>query len=384
MRIDLINVYKVLLPFSGEFSHSIRKRLFSNNIVVEIISEDKDINGYGEGAPRSYVTGETQDKAADSIVNLISIGDFPWELDSVDNIWDFVDSLPNGKGNNAAICSLEMALLDILAKREKNSVSEYFSQDFYVNTIHYGGGIPLGSPERVEVICSLIKRMGINKLKLKMGKDIEQNRTSLEVLSDIFNKDYDLKVDVNGAWNQKEGYDHMPMLREYNVKVVEQPMVPGDPGIAEFSKIAKEARIELMADESACSLDEVKDLAKDGYYDMINMRISKCGGFRRSFKIIDYLREKGIPFQVGCQLGESGLLSAAGRALGTLCRDAVYYDGSYDKYLLKENITCEDVSFGNGGMARALDRPGLGVEVDKDKLESLSDISSIITVKRPV
>jgi muconate cycloisomerase len=164
---------------------------------------------------------------------------------------------------------------------------------------------------------------------------------------------------------------------------VEQPLDPGDPGIAEFSREAKGAGITLMADESACSLEDVKSLAMDGYYDMVNIRISKCGGFRRSLKIIDHLRKEGIAFQIGCQLGESGLLSAAGRALGTLCGDAVYYDGSYDKYMLKENITCENVSFGTGGMARALDPPGLGVEVDRDKLEYLSKLSSRVTVKRP-
>jgi len=117
---------------------------------------------------------------------------------------------------------------------------------------------------------------------------------------------------------------------------------------------------------------------------MINVRLSKCGGFRNSLKIIDYLREKNLSFQIGCQLGESGLLSAAGRALSLLCGDAVYYDGSYDELLLKKNITLENVSFGLGGEAGPLNGHGLGVKINMENLMSLSNGSSSVTISNPL
>jgi muconate cycloisomerase len=127
-----------------------------------------------------------------------------------------------------------------------------------------------------------------------------------------------------------------------------------------------------MADESACSLRDVAGLLEKDHYNMINVRLSKCGGFRKSFRIIDYLRAEGVPFQIACQLGESGLLSAAGRILSLLNSDALYHDGSYDKFLLKENITEENVSFGPGGEAGPLGGCGLGVKIDNKKLEKLN------------
>ncbi|MFC1867412.1 mandelate racemase/muconate lactonizing enzyme family protein [Thermodesulfobacteriota bacterium] len=383
MRIDKINLYKVLLPFSVKFSHSIRKRLFTKNIVVEIISDTGEIKGYGEGAPRSYVTGETQESAAYGVQNLIGKNQFPWELNDVSQIWDFVDSLPNGKGTNSAVCALETALLDALARKQDRYILEYFPQDFFVNSIHYGAAIPFASGKKLMDMCGLVKKIGLKKLKLKMGRDFEQNRNMVETLSLILGDGYDLKVDINGAWDYELALAHIPILKEYNVKVVEQPMMPDDPDIAEFSGTIRGNGIILMADESACSLDEVKRIIKEGYYKMVNIRLSKCGGFRRSFKIIDYLRRRGLSFQIGCQLGETGLLSAAGRALSLLCGDAAYYDGSYDAYLLKENITVKDVSFGPGGKAGPLNGPGLGVEVSKEKLERMSDLSSKITIMRP-
>jgi muconate cycloisomerase len=127
-----------------------------------------------------------------------------------------------------------------------------------------------------------------------------------------------------------------------------------------------------MADESACSLEDIRKIEKDGDYDMVNVRLSKCGGFRRSFKIIDRLRANGIYFQIGCQLGESGVLSAAGRVLSLLNRDALFHDGSYDAFLLKENTTDKNVSFGPGGIAGQIKGPGLGVTVNRQSLARLN------------
>jgi len=382
MRIDQINLYRVLLPFSGEFAHSLRKRFFAKNIVVEVLADHGEIIGYGEGAPRSYVTGESQESAMDSIKNLIGHTAFPWELNDVSHIWGFIDSLPGGKENNSAICALEMSLLDALGKKEDRSIIDFFPQDFFTKTIKYGGGITLTSRERALADCGFFKKMKINRLKLKMGRDLGQNRDAFDAVCLTYGDDYDLKVDVNGVWDHELAMAHIPLIREYKVKVVEQPMEPDNHDIAEFAEIMRDNDVFLMADESVCSLIDLEQMIEEDYYNMVNVRLSKCGGFRRSFEIIDYLRANDVSFQIACHLGESGLLSAAGRVLSLLCRDAKYYDGSYDNFLLKDNITFEDVSFGIEGEAGPLTGSGLGVKVSSENLERLSDPLSRITIMR--
>ena len=138
-----------------------------------------------------------------------------------------------------------------------------------------------------------------------------------------------------------------------------------------------------MADESACELSDVIRLLRDRHYNMINVRLSKCGGFRRSLAMINYLREQRIPFQIACQLGESGILSAAGRVLSLLCKDALYHDGSYDELLLEANITESHVSSGRNGAAGPLGGSGLGVKVHRQNLEILSDPSGSVSFRRP-
>ena len=218
-----------------------------------------------------------------------------------------------------------------------------------------------------------VKHMGIYRLKLKMGRDLCENKDNVEGIYAVFGHDADLKVDVNGAWDHEVAFNHLPLIQEFRVKVVEQPMMPGDPGIGSFAKALTSHNIKVMADESACTEAEVRGIIREGHYDMINVRLSKCGGFRRSFRIIDYAREREIPFQIACQLGESGLLSAAGRALSLLCRDALYHDGSYDDFLLRENTTEKNVGFGPGGAAGPLKGPGLGVRVNPQNLARLRE-----------
>jgi len=383
IQIEEVKIYQVVLPFALNFSHSLRKRSSVQNIIVEVIAAPGSIKGYGEGAPRSYVTGESPGSVLKSIHRFTQQDNFPWKLNHVSQIWNFVDSLSNQKIFNSAICALETALLDALGKSQNRSIAEYFPQDFYADIVYHGAAIPLADKQKTTAIGQMIKKMKINKLKLKLGKDYAQNKEALQTVRLVFKDDYDLKVDVNGAWNRKLAFKHIPLIEEYKIRVLEQPMASDDSDLADFARSLKSFDVILMADESACTLQDVKQISAENHYGMINVRLSKCGGFRNSLKLIDYLRKEGIQFQIGCHLGESGILSAAGRVLCLLCSDAAYYDCAYDEFLLKENITLEDVSFGPGGRAGPLDGPGLGVKVNYESLARLSNSAGPFTISSP-
>ena len=377
MLIKEVSIVKVTLPFAREFSHSMRKRLSVTNVFVLLKNGDGRILGCGEGAPRSYVTGETPDSMISHISNIIKYEKFPWEFQNPQQLYTFLDSLPVKKEMNASICALEMALLDSYARGQKRQVIDFFPREYYSPSIIYGAAIPLGTEDVVKNACQTINALGLTSLKLKIGKDYSQNESLFKIIIENISNEYDLKVDVNGVWDKDTAIRHIPMLSKYGVKVIEQPMAPNSIDIRDFSRMVSDNNMILMADESACSLGDMEKIVSDGYYGMVNVRVSKCGGLRRSLRIIEYLRSMGIPFQIGCQLGESGILSAAGRILSLLCRDAVSYEGSYDKLLLAENVTKIDVSFGYGGIAYPLDGIGLGADIDPVKIDRLSEHSSI-------
>jgi len=383
MLIERVNVYNVSLPFTGDFSHSRRSGPFVNNIIVELIAHEGEIRGYGESAPRMYVTGENEEDARKTVCHFIERDNFPWALNDVSQIWDFVDHLPNRKEYNAAICAIEMALLDALGKTQNRYIVEYFSKDFYTDKVYYGAAVTLTHQEKVKRMCEFIRMLGLRHLKIKMSQDFQQNRETMETVSSVFREGCEFRIDPNGIWDRDMAFQHIPLIEKYKVKVVEEPMADDIPGFAQFAKTMRSMDVLLMACQSAPSLKDVERIIKNGYYNMVNVKLSRSGGFRRSLKIIELLRNKGLSFQIGANLGESGILSAAGRVLSLLCCDAKYYDGSYDQFILKENITTEHVSFGPAGEAGPLDGPGLGVNVNSQSLERLSYSSTRITIKRP-
>jgi muconate cycloisomerase len=383
MEINEIRIHPITLPFVSEFTHSLKNGDSSKNVIVEIIADGGKLKGYGEGAPRTYVTGETQETIPKSLEEFLKHSSFPWSLQSVSEIWKFVDDLPDVREHNAALCGLELAMLDLLGKSEGRSIADYLPKAFASESVFYGAILPLAHPKRIKDMCRIIRDLQIIRVKIKMGRDLKENQGILETLCSILDKDCHLKADVNGAWDRETALEHLSLIADYQVKVVEQPMAPGAREIGEVSGRLKACGAKIMADESACSFCDVKALIEEGHYNMINIRLSKCGGFRRSLRIIDFLRNHRVPYQVACQLGESGVLSAAGRALSLHCKDALYHDGSYDKFLLKENITTTEVSFGQGGKAGPLGGVGLGVSVNEESLERLKKGLNTITFTKP-
>jgi L-alanine-DL-glutamate epimerase-like enolase superfamily enzyme len=385
MRIEKIRIYQVRLPFKGIFPISRLQGRSSEHAVVEVIAERAKSKGYGESVPIKFVTGETPAGTVEDARRFVTSDAFPWQLDDVSQIWGFVNGLPRDKGHNAAVCAIELALLDALGRDQNRSILAYFPKDFYTDRIHYGASITLGDEKRVREICALVRDLGIRRLRIriKMDKDLEQNRDALETVRAEFGEECELRIDPNGVWDRELAFKHMPLVREYGVKIVEEPMVRDCPGFDEFAETLRANNVILMACESAPTIEDIRRIVDEGHYQMVNVKLSRSGGFRRSLKIIDCLRQNGLAFQIGCTLGEGGILSAAGRVLGLLCKDAVTYDGSYDRFLLQENFTVEDVSFGPGGEAGPLGGPGLGVAVRSDSLTRLADGNAPVTITRP-
>jgi muconate cycloisomerase len=127
-----------------------------------------------------------------------------------------------------------------------------------------------------------------------------------------------------------------------------------------------------MLDESLCGLEDARRAADRGTCDLFNLRLSKCGGFIPSLRLAQFARQRGLGCQLGCQVGETALLSAAGRAFAAGVAGLRYVEGSYDRHLVKEALGTKDLTFRWGGWAPALSEPGLGVQLDGGALERVT------------
>ncbi|NJS16485.1 MAG: enolase, partial [Nostocaceae cyanobacterium CSU_2_110] len=148
---------------------------------------------------------------------------------------------------------------------------------------------------------------------------------------------------------------------------VEQPIPRCKPET--LAELKAKSPIPIMVDESLVTLEDAKTLIANNACDFFNLRISKCGGIAQTLEIAKLALSKGIKLQLGCQVGETAILSAAGRHLAAYLDDLLFIEGSYGKLLLTEDISTESIHFGNGGKAGLLRKPGLGIEVKNSILE---------------
>ncbi len=111
---------------------------------------------------------------------------------------------------------------------------------------------------------------------------------------------------------------------------------------------------------------------------MFNIRISKNGGLLPSLKLAALAQKFGLGIQLGCMVGETSVLSAAGRWFVMIVPGVTFAEGSYSKVLLKSDIVSKSLGFGPGGRIKPIAGPGLGVAVQDEKLKMLSQQAPIV------
>src|SRR5581483_5341431 len=174
-------------------------------------------------------------------------------------------------------------------------------------------------------------------------------------------------VDANEAWSPADAAQRILELKPLRISAVEQPVPHAQ--VSCLAEVRKQTGVPIMLDESLCSFVDAETALAQDTCDLFNLRLSKCGGFMPSLRLAQFARRHGLGYQLGCQIGETALLSAAGRHFAASVRDIRYTEGSYDRYLVRESLGTRDLTFGWGGWAPALQGPGLGVDVDPAALQ---------------
>lgn len=131
--------------------------------------------------------------------------------------------------------------------------------------------------------------------------------------------DVPLAVDANQGWSRAHFDAMIPVLRQLDVRMLEQPFAIGADACLEHL----DCPIPLAADESFQDLGDLPAVARR--YDIVNLKLDKCGGLTRALDLAARVRAAGLSVMVGCMAGTS-LAVAPAFLLGQLC-DHVDLDG---------------------------------------------------------
>ena len=124
-----------------------------------------------------------------------------------------------------------------------------------------------------------------------------------------------------------------------------------------LAEVRRQVQTPLMLDESLCGMVDAERAVAAGACDLFNLRLSKCGGFIPTLRLAQFAKAHGLACQLGCQVGETAVLSAAGRHFAASVGGLRFLEGSYDRHLVREALGTRDFTFGWGGWAPASARP---------------------------
>jgi muconate cycloisomerase len=379
VKVAELTAYQVRIPLRKMIRHASHARDSTENVVVRCVLED-GTEGFGEGVPREYVTGETIDNAMTSL----SESDLVAQMETCRNFAHAVAlaerlRLAPVSGDdrncrrNSARCAVEIALLDAYGRRfgePMSAVTKLLAPEIYQFRpwIRYSGVILSASSWfKVRLAAWRARIYRFPDVKVKVGIPGQDDVFRLKNIRLRLGWKKDLRIDANEAWSRTEAAERIRALEPFHLSAVEQPVPHAD--VAALREVRQKVRVPIMLDESLCSMVDAERACQQQSCDLYNLRLSKCGGFIPTLRLAQFAVKHRLGYQLGCQVGETALLSAAGRQFATSVAGLRYVEGSYDRHLVRETLAESDITFRWGGWAPALNGAGLGIDVDKEALE---------------
>jgi len=205
------------------------------------------------------------------------------------------------------------------------------------------------------------------KMKIRPGADVAYVRAVREAAGPAA----PLMADANSAYTLAEA-DHLAELDAFGLTMLEQPL--GQDDLVQHAELQRRLATPICLDECITSVDRAADMLALGSGRIINIKPGRVGGFAASKAIHDLCRQHGIPVWCGGML-ESGVGRAHNVALaslpgftlpGDLSPSARYWGAGGD-------VVEPEWTMDADGMVRVpLDKPGIGVEVDAERVAALA------------
>jgi L-alanine-DL-glutamate epimerase-like enolase superfamily enzyme len=264
-------------------------------VFIRLIDRD-GVEGWGEAAPQRYYgeTPETVLAALETYATALPAD--PLHLEDAERAFETALH-----GNNSARAGLSTALHDLAGKRLGVPVHKLWGLDpakCPVSTFTIG----IDTSERLRMKVQEAEQYPVLKIKLGTADDL----AILRAIRDATSKE--LRVDANCGWTRKQAIRMLPVLEEFGVTVLEQPLEPGDlDGLAE---VTRHSRLPVIADESCIVAADIPGLV--GKVDGINIKLAKTGSLREALRMIAIARAHNLMVMVGCMIESSiGITAAA-------------------------------------------------------------------------
>ncbi|MCP8937463.1 hypothetical protein NK718_02960 [Alsobacter sp. SYSU M60028] len=361
MRIAELDVWTVNVPYTSAFKTSFDKRVGTTRTVLRLRT-DTGLVGWGETF-RGRPTAAIVERCRDLLVG--------WNPCDVERLRARLYMTPffYGYVGYAALAGIEMACHDLMGKAAGMSLTDMIGgsvrDTVAVTGVVTPGLLPPGASASdpramAEASSEFRARYGFSALKLKGSSDMRRDVATVAAMRERM-PDVRLRIDPNAVWSVTDSIAGAKALAPFDLEYLEDPCA----GLEGMARVRQTTGMPLCTNMCVVRLEEFAPAVRLGAIDVIHGDVHKWGG-------INAVRRLGAlcdAFGIGMNLhsgGELGISTACHLHLASAMPEIRHaIDTVY--YLMEDDIVTTPFAIKDGAM-RAPAGPGLGVEVDEDKL----------------
>src|SRR5262249_17736065 len=306
-RAEQISLILVRLQLNEPFETSFG--VIDTRLILLVSIESDGLTGWGEvvATKEPLYSYETVGTATHAIRDFLA----PSLLDEpICGLSDVAARFKRFRGHNMAKAGLELACVDLMARKHNRSVSRVIEGERVRIPVGVSLGIQAAPKDLLDRIDHYLA-LGYQRIKLKIKPGWD-----LAILSEVrrLHPDILLSADANAAYTLDD-LDHLKRLDDYGLLMIEQPLDYDD--LVNHSVLQTELKTPICLDESITGPLRAEQALRLDSCRIINIKIGRIGGYSQALPIHDLCRERGVPVWCGGML-ESGIGRAHNLALASL------------------------------------------------------------------
>jgi o-succinylbenzoate synthase len=361
MKIESITLNHISMPLVAPFETSFGRETDRQCVLITLQAEG--LTGYGECVATrdpgyNYETAGTawhilKDFVAPFILN-----------QEIADAQDFQKRVDGIRGHHLAKAGVEMAVWDLLGKRDGKSLKEMFGGMRDKVDVGVSIGIQESASALVRTVESYLAQ-GYRRIKIKIkpGREIEETSAVRRAYPSLR-----LQVDANSAYTL-ETADALKPLDDLDLLLIEQPLYEDD--IWDHRKLQAELKTPICLDESILSQRHARYALEMESCKIINIKPARVAGLSQGIMIHDYCRARQVPVWCGGML-ETGVGRASNLAIASLPGFILPGDISASDRYYQRDITNERFVLNDDSTIDVPNGPGLGITIDKDALKQVT------------
>ncbi|CAG1016670.1 O-succinylbenzoate synthase [Anaerolineales bacterium] len=349
------------MPLVSPFETSFGRETDRECVLIEVKSEG--LTGYGECVATrdpgyNYETTGTAIHILKDFIVPILLGR------DVKDAADFQNLVSGIRGHCLAKAGVEMALWDLLGRRENKSLRELLGGVRDKVEVGVSVGIQPSAQNLVKTVADYVGQGYARiKIKIKPGRDVEDASAVRREFPNIR-----LQVDANSAYSLDD-FQVLKPLDELNLLLIEQPLFEDD--IWDHHKLQEQFQTPICLDESIVSPRHARYAIEMNACRVINIKAGRLGGLSQAVMVHDLCREASMPVWCGGML-ETGIGRASNVALASLPNFGLPGDISASDRYYARDITNERFALNSDSTIDVPRGAGLGMTIDKDALRKFS------------